>query len=454
MNQSLKLTQKIKKPTDLPYLNEVIFHGVIGFAIYAFRPLSLIYTLGILIFFILKIIRNPNNPFIIIQAFAYVVVAEVFLRMTGGFIFYETGKYSVILFMIFGLYYHNFKTSGYVYIVFLLLLLPSVIVTFLDINYETNFRKTILFNISGPLSLFATALFCYKREIKLSVYLRTLDTMVLPIVAMAVYLFFYTPDLQKVVTGADSNFATSGGFGPNQVSTILGLGMFCIYVRLFLTYKHRLLRLVMYGILAFISYRALATLSRGGVLTAVIMCFLFTISFLRYATPRAKAKGVAKIIVIILGAIAVWSVTLVATNNMLYNKYTDRNARGIKQGDLTTGRVEIAETEFEAFFKNPIFGIGVGMAKFYRAKTEGIKAASHNEVTRLISEHGFFGILSILLLIGVPSIHFLTDNRNIFILPLIVFWFLTINHSAMRIAAPGFIYGLGLLKVTLDNSDK
>ena len=448
-----KLKQKLKKPTDLPYLNEVIFHAVIGFAIFTFRPLSLIYTFIILIYFIIKIIRNPNSPFVVLQAAAYVMAAEVFLRMTGGFFFYETGKYAVILFMLFGLYFHNFKISALIYIGFLLLLIPGVIVTFIDISYETNFRKTILFNLSGPICLLVSALYCYKREIKLNQYLRLLDTMVLPIVAMATYLFFYTPDLQSVVTGADSSYAASGGFGPNQVSTILGLGIFCLFVRLFLTYKNRLLRFVMYGVLAFFSFRALATLSRGGVFTAVIMSIFFLITFLRYATPVAKAKGVAKIIVISLGAIAVWSVTLVATNNMLYNKYTDRNASGVKQGNITTGRIDIAQADFEAFEQNPLFGIGVGMGKFFRAQTEDIKAASHNEVTRLISEHGLLGILSILLLIAVPSIHFLTDNRNIFIVPLVLFWFLTINHSAMRIAAPGLIYGLALLKVTFDNTN-
>ena len=118
------------------------------------------------------------------------MAAEVFLRMTGSLIFYETGKYSVILFMLFGLYHHNFKRSANIYIIFLLLLIPGVLVTYFDINYETNFRKTILFNLSGPLSLFATALFCYQREIKLMHYLRLLDTMVLPITAMATYLFF------------------------------------------------------------------------------------------------------------------------------------------------------------------------------------------------------------------------------------------------------------------------
>jgi hypothetical protein len=31
--------------------------------------------------------------------------------------------------------------------------------------------------------------------------------------------------------------------------------------------------------------------------------------------------------------------------------------------------------------------------------------------------------------------------------PFLLFWFLTINHAAMRIAAPAFIYALSLLKV-------
>ena len=206
----------------------------------------------------------------------------------------------------------------------------------------------------------------------------------------------------------------------------------------------------MYAVLAFISYRALVTLSRGGVITAVFMCAVFLISFFRYAKPLAKAKGVLKIIFISIGILAIWSASIIATNNMLYNRYTNRNASGDKQSSLATGRLEIAITELKAFEQNPILGIGVGMAKFFRKKTEGIEIATHNEITRLVSEHGVFGILSVLLLIGIPAIHFLTDNRNIFIVPLALFWLLTISHSSMRIAAPGFIYGLALLKVKFD----
>ena len=36
---------------------------------------------------------------------------------------------------------------------------------------------------------------------------------------------FKTPDLKDIVFGGAANFATSGGFGPNQVATAIGLGI-------------------------------------------------------------------------------------------------------------------------------------------------------------------------------------------------------------------------------------
>jgi len=447
MNPNHYLNERIKNLTGINYLNQVFFHILIGIAIYQFRFLSVLYGLGILVYFIVKIMRESHNPLVVLRASAYIVAAEVFLRMTDGLIFYETGKYAVILFVAFGLYYHNFKRSANIFIVFLLLLVPGVVVSYLNIDLEVNFRKTILFNISGELCLFAAALFCYNRDVKFGEYTRILDIMVLPIISLTIYLFFYTPNLQDVVTGADASFAASGGFGPNQVATVLGLGMFCIFVRLFLPYQNKVLRLVMYVILGLITFRALATLSRGGVFTAIIMAFIFMLSFLRYAKPRIRSKALVKIIIIGLGSLVVWSLTLLATNEMLYNKYTNRNASGEKEGDFTTGRVEIIKGELQAFEENPFLGVGTGIGKFYRDENFGRLATSHNEVTRLISEHGFFGIVGIIVLSLVPLAHYFRDRRNIFIIPLALFWLLTISHSAMRIAAPGFLYGLALLKV-------
>jgi O-antigen ligase len=249
-----------------------------------------------------------------------------------------------------------------------------------------------------------------------------------------------TPPLESVA---------SGGYGPNQVSTILGLGMFALFVRLFIPYKNFFLRILMYAFLAFFSYRALATLSRGGVFTSLIMCLVFVVSYYNFSREQVKAKQIFRLSAIALAALAIWLVSLTQTNNMLYNKYTNRNANGMKQEDFSSGRFTIIETELDTFVENPIFGIGAGMGKFYRLELFGEIKASHNEITRLLSEHGVFGIISVLLLIGIPFFHYLNDTRNIFIIPFLLFWLITISHSSMRIAAPGVFYGLALLSVNV-----
>ena len=103
----------------------------------------------------------------------------------------------------------------------------------------------------------------------------------------------------------------------------------------------------------------------------------------------------------------------------------------------------------ENFVKEPM-GIGVGSGKFLRLSGgTHVTAASHNEVGRLIEEHGAIGILILIGLIILPFINAWQANnfQRAFLFSFFLFWFLTINHSAMRIAFPGFIYALSLMKV-------
>jgi len=65
----------------------------------------------------------------------------------------------------------------------------------------------------------------------------------------------------------------------------------------------------------------------------------------------------------------------------------------------------------------------------------------------MLSEHGFFGIILIIILFFFPLKLYFNDLDNIYILPFFIFWLFTINHSATRIAAPSFIYALALLKI-------
>jgi len=103
--------------------------------------------------------------------------------------------------------------------------------------------------------------------------------------------------------------------------------------------------------------------------------------------------------------------------------------------------------ELNAFYSSPILGVGVGKVKELRYEKQNVQAASHNEVSRILSEHGLFGLIAFSILFFTPLVLRLQNKYNLFFYSCFLFWFLTINHSSMRIAAPAFIYGLCLLNI-------
>ncbi|UGS20541.1 O-antigen ligase family protein [Flavobacterium cyclinae] len=436
------------KSNQRTYLLILGLHVLLAFLIYAVPFLSKIY--GVLIPLLGTILlvnsKNKNNEVLLITS--YVVGVEVFLRMTGGNAVHELAKYEVIIFFILGMLYSGISKNAIIYLFFILLLLPGVYIGANVLGYEVDVRKAILFNILGEVALFVSALYCFNRKVTLTQIEYIIKAIALPLVSMVVYLFLYTPSIRDVVTGTQSNFATSGGFGPNQVSTILGLGMFCFFALLILFSKSKLVFLVHLALLLMTSFRGIVTFSRGGVLTAIAM--IVVLIFVLYWFANTKAKSIIVILTIsslIIGGF-VWTYSVLQTGGMIENRYANKDARGREKVDKLGGRGEIANTELIMFLENPVWGIGVGKNKEYREQMTGIEAASHNEITRLLAEHGVFGILAFMILLFTPLIFYLNNREHIFLISFFVFWLLTINHAAMRIAAPAFIYALTLLKVS------
>tara|TARA_R110002050_G_scaffold68695_2_gene148814 strand:+ start:11512 stop:12201 length:690 start_codon:yes stop_codon:yes gene_type:complete len=218
------------------YYKLLLFHALLGILIFVFKPLATLYFFVMTVFFSYKILMVSKNKktFYVLIACAYVVGIEVFLRMNNGTFFYEASKYLVIVFIIMGLVSNSFKNQALIYVVYLLLLIPGIFVAVTDMGFETNIKRAIAFNLSGPICLGISAVFCYKRSIRFKQLKIVLLAFLLPLVSMLVYLFLYTPDLASVITGTESNFATSGGFGPNQVATVLGIGIFVLTVKFFM----------------------------------------------------------------------------------------------------------------------------------------------------------------------------------------------------------------------------
>jgi len=438
------------------YYKLLIFHVLLAIGIYVFRPLALVYFIFITVFFSYKIFMasKPYKTFYVLMACAYIVGIEVFLRMNNGTFFYEASKYLVIVFMLMGLFSNSFSNQSLIFVVYILLLLPGIFVAVTDMGFDTNIRRAIAFNLSGPICLGVSAIFCYRRTVTFNQIKIIVIALLMPLVSTTVYLFLFTPDLQEVVTGTESNFMTSGGFGPNQVATVLGLGIFVIATRFFMSkdlFLHRMIDLLVLGAL---SFRALITFSRGGVLTAVIMILVFLAIYYLKVNLKVKFRIKASLLMFLLLLFFIWVISSIKTSGFLDKRYANQDAAGREKEDLTTGRTDLLAFEIGEFVDNPFLGIGVGKVKEERLNATGIEAASHNEMSRIIAEHGLFGVLAFLILLITPLVYRLKNKNNLFFYSFYIFWLLTINHSAMRIAAPAFIYGLCLLNITYETRNK
>ncbi|PCH53422.1 MAG: hypothetical protein COC22_02750 [Flavobacteriaceae bacterium] len=413
-----------------------------------------IYSILVVIFGVLFIIRSKNDENQAMYWSAYMVGAEVLFRMSGGLFFYELPKYTIFLFLLIGLLVerkrHHISVS---YLVYMLLLLIGI--SFVDIPFNESIRKAIAFNLSGPILLGVSAIYFYKRELSIHQLLNMLFVMVLPIISMLSLLYFKTPNISSINFGGQANFEASGGYGPNQVATILGMGVFILAVLLY--FKKRIFPNVLVDLFLFtyLIYRGLITFSRGGIITALISLVAFT--FFYILSRKDKMKQLVKY----FGMVALFGFALVVytadvTGGMLINRYANKNTAGITKKDVTTGRATLFKSELENFYEHPFFGIGVGGSKYKRIELSDKVAASHNEVSRLLSEHGMIGLIALFILLIIPIRNILSQPylARAFLSAFLLFWFLTINHSAMRIAFPAFIYGLSIVVITYKKPDE
>lgn len=436
------------------YFYLILSHVVIGALGYVLPFTTKIYGYSIFIFGAYYIIKkqNRNNEALVVAA--YVVGSEVFLRMTGGNPLYEISKYGVIFFLFIGMYFSGFSKGAAPYWIFLLLLVPGVILSTFVLNFDTNIRKAIAFNISGPVCLGVASLYTYRRKIALDQMNDIILSMGLPIIACMVYLTLYTPNVRDVITSTQSNFETSGGYGPNQVATFMGLGMFIFFSRVILESPTKFLLITNLIIALNISYRGMLTFSRGGMVTGFLMIVLLLLFLYFKSNYRGKVKLNYIIVFVTLAMMAIWGYTSFQTGGLIDKRYANQDAKGRVRESQLTGREEIAEDEINTFLKNPIFGVGVGKGAEVREEETGLKVLSHDEITRMLAEHGTLGIIALLILFFTPLVLYLDNKFNMFLMCFVLFWLLTINHAAMRTAAPAFVYSLSLLNVQLGSPNR
>ncbi len=433
----------------------ILLHAVMGYVAIYSKQVSMGWGVIVLVVGLYQIIKNNNANNEAAYYAAYWVALEILLRMTKGSLTYEAGKYGVIVILIVGLLAEErpYTLPRHFLVLFLLLLPALTVVEFPSVDRG---RKDILFNMSGPMSLIIAGFYFYKRKLTKEQLNRLFIFLILPLVATAVVLFFKTPDLSEVKFTLNSSAKLSGGFGANQVSTALGLGVFIVSLSMFFGYKVTGYKMLDIGIIALFAIRGLLTFSRGGIIAAVGALFVAIFIFAMNARNPQLVKRLffTAILVGVAGAF-IFNFTDSLTGGFLKRRYANESSTQGKKRDFTTGRLNIVLSEIEAFTEYPILGAGVGMGKYYRKKQGKKSAASHTEFSRLLAEHGLYGLFALMIIIFSPAIYYFQANNNSkpLVAAFTILCFLTMTHGAMRLAMPGFLYGLIFINLLPDSDD-
>ena len=84
----------------------------------------------------------------------------------------------------------------------------------------------LIFNLLGPISTSMLILILSKYEMDEKIFNSMLKSIWFPSISLLVFVFIKTPSFDELELTLKASFSASGGFGSNQVSTVLGVGMF------------------------------------------------------------------------------------------------------------------------------------------------------------------------------------------------------------------------------------
>lgn len=432
------------------------FHVLLGLIVHFVGSFVFIYYAIFLAAGTYWIVKNNDRDFQTLTLILYVVGLEILFRMRSDGSLYDLGKYSVIYFCILSFGFIRINLKAWPYFAILILFIPGIVLTVNTFFFEIDVRKKIMFNLLGPFSMVVASLYTYNKTITLKRLNECLFVAAGPLVSILTLIIVFTPtNKEELFTNTTSNFQTSGGFGPNQMSVILGLGVFIFFIQFFFNSKEKVFSYLSLFLFFLFAYRGLITFSRGGMLTALamIIAFCYTVYKLLNKTARSKFLGVFSLLLVLVAA--AWLYSSYQTGGLIQKRYNNQDALGRVKESKMSGREDVMETDLKFFEENPIFGVGPGIGGMMRGE-EGMQGVqAHSEPTRLLAEHGSFGLVILILLIFVPIIKYFRFRlyHHIYFFPFLIFWGLTINHAATRIVAPGVLYALTLLNVYIKNDE-
>lgn len=407
-------------------------HAVLGFGMFYFRQLAGVHAL--IVFGVGIWASTRKSPAVVACVAAYIAGSEVLWRLMEAPVPYEIGKYSIVA--LFGISLVRMGRQAKwrsLALVYFLLLLPSTLMTLGDSRLGVDeIRMRMSFNLSGPLALCMSVWFLSQVRLTTSSFRRILVAYIGPSIALAVATLVATYTATNLVFTGESNVTTSGGFGPNQVSSTLGIA--AMFAFLLSVDKRSTMwnKVVAAGSVLLLATQSAMTFSRGGLYVAAFALLLGAPFFLSDRRVRRAFFGVCAFSA---GAMAIAIIPRLQTftGGALETRFTDSDP---------TNRGVLIRDDLRIWFAHPILGVGPGGVKDHR---DDVGGSGHTEYSRLLAEHGIFGFAALVALC-VMALQVLVkrDDRvnHGLRLTLLVASGLSMSTAAMRIALFALMFGL------------
>lgn len=377
---------------------------------------------------------------------AYLAGAEMIWRVSRAPLFYEFSKYATIMLLGIALlvcFRHGRRRYLAIPVAFVGLLLPSALLT-LDQVGVGRARELISFALTGPIALAVAVLFFAQLKATRASFARVIWSMIVPIAGVAAIVLVETLGSGDVKFDLESNFVTSGGFGPVQVSAALGLGAL-LALLLALHERAVSLRFIELALALWFVGQSALTFSRGGLVSAGIAGLVLLLHYVW--TPRAWFRLLSAVGALLLVAGAIVLPRL--------DQFTE-GALGDRFGDRTSsGRSSLAEEDIRIWRDNVIAGVGPGVTREVRTDISG--ASSHTEFTRLLAEHGLMGAAAaVLLLVMAGSAYQRTTTAawRGFIAALLAWSLAQMVYANLRVSLVAFVFGVAMTRVELGTARK
>jgi hypothetical protein len=406
------------------------------------RYVATAHALIILILGLWFIVRD-KQPYRLIYLTGYIAGADVLWRMTKAVVFWEFGKYAICLLLVLAILKWRTRRR-FLPLLYGLLLLPSIFLTVSSYSLGIA-RKEISFNLSGPITLAITAFFFSGVKLSRQDIWKIILYTIMPVTGILFLAIFKMYSLDYIHFTADSTSLTSGGFGPNQVAAVLGLGALLCWLFIVTQEKFSLMCWVVSGFMIGFLTQAFLTFSRGGVYNFFIAAPLATFYLIKKRQKVLSILGFSALILCLFIFLIIPKMEHF-TGGMFGERFSETS---------TTGRWELIKLDLKLWKKNFLFGVGPGVsggARFQADRPDtlvtssgGEYLAAHTEYSRCLAEHGFLGLMALFLL-GLMFLQaFLrasTPWAKGLTLAFMVWSLMEMSHAAMRLAAISYFYGL------------